>query len=128
MKEAHERWRRTNKNRFLNDKKMSAQIINKCIHVCVAQVFFAVVLFGLFHGLCYLPVLLSAIGPAPYESARDHKSEKQHGSGRSSPVHPVRAEDNKGLEIESKNNTNENQPNGYYIPAPDYHGKTYNNG
>ncbi|KXJ16057.1 patched domain-containing protein 3 [Exaiptasia diaphana] len=84
------------------------------------KVFFAVVLFGLFHGLCYLPVLLSAIGPSPYESARDHKSEKQHGSGRSSPVHPVSGQDNKGLEIQDKN-IKDTQPNGYNIPTPDYH-------
>lgn len=30
------------------------------------QVFFLVVVFGLFHGLAYLPVVLSWIGPDPY--------------------------------------------------------------
>ena len=32
------------------------------------QVFFTVVVFGLFHGLAYLPVILSWIGPEPYHS------------------------------------------------------------
>ena len=30
------------------------------------QVFFLIVVFGLFHGLCFLPVVLSLLGPAPY--------------------------------------------------------------
>lgn len=30
------------------------------------KVFFLIVVFGLFHGLCFLPVLLSLLGPAPY--------------------------------------------------------------
>ena len=33
------------------------------------KVFFLVVLFGLYHGLVFLPVLLSFIGPAPISSA-----------------------------------------------------------
>lgn len=33
------------------------------------QVFFLVVIFGLFHGLVYLPIILSWIGPSPYGSA-----------------------------------------------------------
>jgi len=33
------------------------------------QIFFLVVLFGLFHGLVFLPVVLSIIGPDPYLSA-----------------------------------------------------------
>jgi multidrug efflux pump subunit AcrB len=35
------------------------------------KVFFCVVLFGMFHGIVFLPVLLSLIGPAPYENAVD---------------------------------------------------------
>ena len=34
--------------------------------------FFCVVFYGLFHGLCYLPVILSCIGPTPYNSSRVH--------------------------------------------------------
>nr|XP_058943206.1 NPC1-like intracellular cholesterol transporter 1 [Pocillopora verrucosa] len=33
------------------------------------KVFLCVVFYGLFHGLCYLPVLLSLIGPSPYNSS-----------------------------------------------------------
>ena len=36
------------------------------------QVFFCVVFYGLFHGLCYLTVILSCIGPTPYNSSRVH--------------------------------------------------------
>ncbi|XP_055956287.1 patched domain-containing protein 3 [Patella vulgata] len=39
------------------------------------RVFFSVVVFGLFHGLCYLPVVLSWVGPAPYDSALPTKSQ-----------------------------------------------------
>ena len=47
------------------------------------QVFFTVVLFGLFHGLAYLPVVLSWIGPNPYQSSNPHGvkgNEKSHSS------------------------------------------------
>ena len=41
------------------------------------QIFFGVVIFGLFHGLLLLPVLLSWFGPAPYTSAyQKHENEK----------------------------------------------------
>lgn len=49
------------------------------------KVFFCVVLYGLFHGMCYLPVLLSSIGPSAYESAQ--VPDNKH--GRLSPVHPA---------------------------------------
>ena len=39
------------------------------------QVFFCVVFYGLFHGLCYLPVLLSLIGPSPYDSSEINTKE-----------------------------------------------------
>ena len=35
----------------------------------IFQVFLLVVLFGLFHGLIFLPVLSSFIGPAPYKTS-----------------------------------------------------------
>jgi predicted CDP-diglyceride synthetase/phosphatidate cytidylyltransferase len=34
------------------------------------QIFFLVVLFGMFYGTVFLPVLLSLIGPEPYELPR----------------------------------------------------------
>lgn len=37
------------------------------------KIFFLVVLFGLFHGLIYLPVLLSVAGPAPYPTATERE-------------------------------------------------------
>ena len=36
------------------------------------QVFLLVVLYGLFHGLFFLPVLLSFCGPQPYATADRH--------------------------------------------------------
>ena len=42
--------------------------ITDILPICF-QVFFLVVVFGLFHGLAFLPVLLSWIGPSPYLSA-----------------------------------------------------------
>lgn len=42
------------------------------------QVFFLVVVFGLFHGLAYLPAILSWLGPSPYLSAdRRYQSESE---------------------------------------------------
>ena len=38
--------------------------------LCVLQVFFGVTVYGLFHGLVLLPVLLSLIGPDPYLPVR----------------------------------------------------------
>ena len=38
------------------------------------KIFFLVVVFGLFHGLIFLPVLLRWIGPAAYEDARPSSS------------------------------------------------------
>ncbi|XP_041359344.1 protein patched homolog 1-like isoform X2 [Gigantopelta aegis] len=38
------------------------------------RVFFTVVLFGLFHGLVYLPVVLSWVGPQPYTTEPPHTS------------------------------------------------------
>ena len=39
------------------------------INLVYFQVFMTVVIFGLFHGLVYLPVILSWVGPTPYETA-----------------------------------------------------------
>ena len=77
-------------------------------------------------------MLLSAIGPSPYESAQSH----EHKDGRLSPVHPTGLPgDNVSYELavanekktpvrngrhSAKNNT---QNGGYPIPAPDYEGK-----
>ncbi|XP_037793998.1 NPC intracellular cholesterol transporter 1 homolog 1b-like [Penaeus monodon] len=44
---------------------------NSSSHVFLTffKVFFAVCLYGLYHGLVFLPVLLSLVGPAPYPTA-----------------------------------------------------------
>ena len=34
------------------------------------RIFLLVIIFGLFHGLLLLPVLLSLVGPAPYDNAK----------------------------------------------------------
>ena len=38
------------------------------------QIFFLVSMFGLFHGLIYLPVVLSLFGPSPYPSKTEAKN------------------------------------------------------
>ncbi|XP_048761748.2 protein patched homolog 1-like isoform X1 [Ostrea edulis] len=52
------------------------------------RVFFTVVVFGLFHGLVYLPVVLSWLGPEPYDTNSVHKSvpEKQFNGHLEGPV------------------------------------------
>ena len=77
----------------------------------------------MFHGLCYLPVILSAIGPSPYESAKEH----DHKNGRLSPVHPAGLPgDNASYELAVANGkkpvSNGTQNGGYPIPPPDYDG------
>ena len=111
------------------------------------QVFFCVVLYGLFHGMCYLPVLLSSIGPSAYESAQVH--DNKH--GRLSPVHPAGLPgDNTSYELALANGkktpvrngrhsatnrmenggypvhseTNNTQNDGLTIPPTDYEGNT----
>lgn len=44
------------------------------------KVFFCVVFYGLFHGLCYLPVLLSLVGPSPYGSSEASTEESPSSS------------------------------------------------
>ncbi|XP_052073825.1 NPC1-like intracellular cholesterol transporter 1 isoform X1 [Mytilus californianus] len=43
------------------------------------RVFFTVVVFGLFHGLAYLPVILSWIGPEPYHNEEDNQKYLHNG-------------------------------------------------
>ncbi|KAK2569522.1 Patched domain-containing protein 3 [Acropora cervicornis] len=101
------------------------------VFTCVGftLVFFAVVAYGLFHGLCYLPVILSSIGPAPYDSAQSH----EHKTGRLSPVHPSGFPgDNASYEMAMSNGRKTPVRNGkktarndaqnveYAIPPPDY--------
>lgn len=94
------------------------------------KVFFCVVLYGLFHGLCYLPVLLSAIGPAPYQSAQSHRDSK--GTRSRSPVYPAGLPgDNVSYELavaNGKNTPRKSAKNGgYNVPPPDYEGVDVSN-
>jgi hypothetical protein len=38
------------------------------------QILFGVVVFGVFHGLFFLPAMLSIVGPAPYDTAKKMES------------------------------------------------------
>ncbi len=44
------------------------------INFYFTQIFMLVVVFGLFHGIVFLPVLLSIVGPQPYEMNDDRPS------------------------------------------------------
>ena len=55
--------------------RKNSQTIKLTTFVCLNfQLFFGTVLFGLWHGLVLLPVLLSVIGPAPYPTARSNNT------------------------------------------------------
>jgi hypothetical protein len=55
------------------------------------KVFMTVVLYGLFHGLVYLPVVLSWVGPPPYQSRSIKEAEERtkmlHGSAENGKEH-----------------------------------------
>ena len=68
-------------------------------------------------------MILSAIGPSPYESAKEH----DHKNARLSPVHPAGLPgDNASYELAVANGkkpvSNRTQNGGYSIPPPDYDG------
>jgi len=48
-----------------NNIQYSYQLLTILVFFIV-QVFFLVVVFGIFHGIVFLPVILSLVGPAPY--------------------------------------------------------------
>jgi len=62
------------------------ELINKKL-LCVLQIFFLVVVFGLFHGLVLLPVVLSLIGPKAYPSLTSHDLPKSPSNVVSSSEH-----------------------------------------
>ncbi|MPC30182.1 Niemann-Pick C1 protein [Portunus trituberculatus] len=55
-------------------------LANSDSHVFITffKIFFAVVLYGLFHGLVFLPVLLSLVGPAAYPNAGSSLQHSPH--------------------------------------------------
>ena len=50
------------------------------------KIFFLVVVFGLYHGLVFLPVVLSLIGPSPIKSAHANKSTVEEEQGENEHV------------------------------------------
>lgn len=50
------------------------------------QIFFLVVVYGLFHGLVFLPVVLSVLGPRPYDSAVKCSFDDQKHSDQNVPL------------------------------------------
>lgn len=65
--------------------------------IIFSQVFLLVVVFGLFHGLVYLPTILSWIGPQPYLSAiRQTKHEESTNTNRNA----LHSHDNRAMEAE----------------------------
>ena len=68
--------------------------------------FFCVVVYGLFHGLCYLPVLLSFIGPAPDDSAQSNEDK----TNRLSSAHPSGSPGEDDVICEKKMTSNRKTP------------------
>lgn len=94
--------------------------------------FFCVVVYGLFHGLCYLPVLLSVIGPAPYDSAQSYEDKSNclssaHPSGflGEDEIDEVAMTNSRKTPRENGKQSAQNDTEnvGYTIPPPDYEGK-----
>ncbi|KAJ8305669.1 hypothetical protein KUTeg_016214, partial [Tegillarca granosa] len=58
--------------------EIGAPVFSGGFSTFLAFVFFLVVVFGLFHGLAYLPTILSWFGPSPYLSAdRRYQNESE---------------------------------------------------
>ncbi|XP_056018910.1 NPC intracellular cholesterol transporter 1-like isoform X2 [Ostrea edulis] len=89
------------------------------------QIFLLVVVFGLFHGLVYLPVLLSWIGPSAYTTAdRRYKDEDLETGDSKGPA--LHGHDNLAMKTNISNGRASEPPPDYqhkdlpYIPPPDY--------
>ena len=64
---------------------MDEYFIYEFIFIAAIQLFFGVVVFGLFHGLAYLPVVLSCFGPAETASQQTGSSDSISTEFSSSP-------------------------------------------
>lgn len=63
------------------------------------QIFFLVIVFGLFFGLVYLPVILSIVGPSEWHTAKtDYKITPTHDARRTSTFNK-NANDKNGTEM-----------------------------
>ncbi|KAJ8305846.1 hypothetical protein KUTeg_016391 [Tegillarca granosa] len=103
---------------------------NSYVFTTFFKVFLLVVVFGLFHGLVYLPTILSWIGPQPYLSAiRQTKHEKADSTNRNR--NSLHGSDNRAMEAELQiRRSSQNIPDNIdydnighghpYIPPPDY--------
>nr|XP_022315752.1 patched domain-containing protein 3-like isoform X2 [Crassostrea virginica] len=82
------------------------------------QIFFLVVIFGLFHGLVYLPVLLSWIGPSAYTTAdRRYKGDDEDNQGNDSNKNAaLQGHDNLAM----KSTISSGHYDTPYAPPPDY--------
>ena len=78
------------------------------------QILFGVVVFGIFHGLFFLPAILSVIGPLPYDSAKKMEStSKEADFGREEKDIPTVASHTN--EAMSNGNTVHNGTNGAFV-------------
>ncbi|XP_046852386.1 LOW QUALITY PROTEIN: patched domain-containing protein 3-like [Xenia sp. Carnegie-2017] len=75
------------------------------VFITFFRILFGVVLFGIFHGLFFLPTILSIIGPRPYDSAEEIESSSS--SGHVSPKNKknentpsVPSQTNQGVQVE----------------------------
>ncbi|XP_071522307.1 patched domain-containing protein 3-like [Panulirus ornatus] len=77
-------------------------LANSTSHVFLSffKIFFAVCVYGLYHGLVFLPVLLSLLGPAPYATVAPSPTTSAHtpAGEKSAKTHPI--EQNNGVFIE----------------------------
>ena len=79
---------------------------SEIIVVILSQVNFLVVLFGLFHGLFLIPVLLSWIGPDPYPNASSHgHGGGGHGKPENGDAPKTNGQSNEGFSIQVRHYT-----------------------
>ncbi|XP_066266301.1 patched domain-containing protein 3-like [Branchiostoma lanceolatum] len=94
------------------------------------KVFFGVVLFGLWHGLVFLPVICSLIGPAPYHTSPDKTTDQ---SEKKDDIEEPTTDDDESPHLSSSSSTTKlaqqspEATTGHYNPAmyaglpePDY--------
>ena len=74
----------------------------------ILQVFVTVVIFGLFHGLVYLPVILSWVGPTPYDTAEPVKKSREN-----TPTREAGEQDSNLLDSAEDNEKTTVQMNGF---------------
>lgn len=74
------------------------------------QVLSGVVIFGLFHGLAFLPIILSILCPSPYKSAIESTStwqETKAGTRHTAKVTSLQVKPSETLDEDNNSNNNE---------------------